>query len=63
MPAALEQDWRAEVPESLWRKVREIPCDSQSPLFGDQRSERLEALRRETAGHNLLDCAIQAVVR
>ena len=64
LPAALEQDWRAEVPDSLWRKMREILGDSQSSLFGHQPSERLVALRRETAGHNLgnvfLDCAIQA---
>ena len=67
LPAALEQDWRAEVPDRLCRQVREILGDSQSVLFGDQRSERLEALRRETAGYVLgnafLDYAIQAAER
>ena len=67
LPAALEQDWRAEVPDSLCRQVRNILGDSQSSLFGDQRAERLEALRRETAGYNLgnafLDYAIQAAER
>ena len=62
--AALEQDWRKEVPDSLCRTVRYILGDSQSSLFGDQRSERLEALHRKTAGYNLgnvfLDCVIQA---
>ena len=64
LPTALEQDWRGEVPDSLLRTVRFILRDSQSSLFGDQRSERLEALHRKTAGYNLgnvfLDCVIQA---
>ena len=67
LPVALEQDWRAEVPDRLCRRVREILGDSQSSLFGDQRFERLEALRRETAGYVLgntfLDYAIQAAER
>ena len=64
LPEALEPDWRAEVPESLCRQVRNILGDRQISLFGDQRTERLKALRRETAGRNLsgifLECAIQA---
>ena len=67
LPAALEQDWYAEVPDTLRRQVREILGDRQDPLFGDQRSQRLETLRRDTAGHNLgsifLDNAIQAAQR
>ena len=67
LPAALEQDWYAEVPDTLRRQVREILGDRQDPLFGDQRSQRLETLRRDTAGHNLgsvfLDYAIQAAER
>ena len=67
LPAALEQDWRAEVPDSLCRQVRKMLGDSQGSLFGDQRAERLEALRRKTAGYNLgnafLDYAIQAAAR
>ena len=67
LPAALEQDWRAEVSDRLCRQVGEILGESQSSLFGDQRTERLEALRRDTAGYNLgnafLDYAIQAAER
>ncbi len=67
LPEALEHDWRAEVPDSFCRRVRDILCDSQSSLFGDQRAERLEALRGETAGYALgntfLDCAIHAAAR
>ena len=67
LPTALEQDWRAEVPDTLCRQVREILGDSQSSLLGDDRAERLEALRRQTAGYPLgdalLDYAIQAAER
>jgi len=67
LPEALGQDWRAEVPDSACRRVREILGDNQSSLFGDQRAERLEALRRQMAGYNLgnafLDYAIEAAAR
>lgn len=67
LPTALEQDWRAEVPDSLRRQVREILGDSQDSLLDDGRAERLEALRRQSAGHALgntfLDYAIQAAER
>ena len=67
LPEALEHDWRAEVPDSVCRRVRDILGDNQSSLFGDQRAERLEALRRETAGYALgnalLDYAIEAAAR
>lgn len=67
LPEALEHDWRAEVPDSVCSRVRDILGDSQSSLFGDQRAEWLEALRGETAGYALgnalLDYAIHAAVR
>ena len=67
LPEALEHDWRAEVPDNVCRRVRDILSDSQSSLFGDQRAKRLEALRRETAGYALgntfLDYAIRAAAR
>ena len=67
LPAALEQDWRGEVPERFCGHVRNILRDNQSSLFGDQRTERLEALREETAGYALgnafLDYAIQAAAQ
>lgn len=67
LPEALEQDWRAEVPDSICRRVRDILGDNQSSLFGDQRAERLEALRGETAGYALgnalLDYAMEAAAR
>lgn len=67
LPAALEQDWRAEVPEKFCGQVRRILGDEQSSLFGDQRAERLEALRGETAGFSLgnafLDYAIQTAAQ
>ena len=53
LPAALAQDWRAEVPSSLCGLVRDILSDSQRSLFGDDRAERIEALRRKTAGYAL----------
>ena len=66
LPDALKQDWRAEVPDSVTNQVRDI-LDSQSSLFGDERAERLEALRGGIAGYNLantfLDYAIQETVR
>ena len=66
LPEALEQDWRAEVPDRLCDKARDIFDNKQSSLFGDQ-ANRLEALRRETAGYNLgnafLDYAIQAAAQ
>ena len=67
LPAALEQDWRTEVPDILRREVRKILGDRQSLIFSEQRSQQLEGLRRESAGHNLgnvfLDYAIQAADR
>ena len=67
LPEALEHDWRAEVPDSVCKRVRDILGDKQSSLFGDQRADRLEALRGEAAGYALgnalLDYAIEAAAR
>ena len=67
LPEALEQDWSAEVPDSICRGIRDILGDNQSSLFDDQRVERLENLRNETAGYLLgnvvLDCVIEAAAR
>ena len=67
LPKALGQDWRAEVSDSTIGRIRSILGDCQDSLFSDQQVGRLEALRRETAGHNLtntlLDYATQATDR
>ena len=67
LPEALEKDWRAEVPDSVCRGVRDILGNNQSSLFDDRRAERLEALRRKAAGYALgnalLDYAIEATAR
>ena len=46
IPAALEQDWRAEVSPNLTRQILVILQDNQNSLFGDQRIEKLEVLRK-----------------
>ena len=62
--AALEEDWRKEIPDSYVRKVREILSDSQTDFFCDQRTEKLELLQKEAAGSPLavlfLDYVTQA---
>ena len=67
LPQALEQDWCAEVSDSTISQIRSILGDRQDSLFSDHQARRLEALRRETVGHNLtntlLDYAIQATDR
>ncbi len=50
---ALEQDWRAEAPDRFCRRVHNTLGNNQGPLFGDQLADRIEALRRETAGYPL----------
>ena len=66
LPEALKQDWRDGVPDSLISQGRNI-LDSPDSLFGDQRAERLEALRGEIAGYPLgnalLDYAILTAKR
>jgi hypothetical protein len=65
LPAALQQDWNAEVSGPFLRQLQDILGDSDSGLFGDRRIDRLDALRLEAAGFPLagvvLDCAIQAI--
>jgi hypothetical protein len=67
IPRALEEDWRVEVPRSLQKQVQEILRHSQASLFGDNRMEKLEALKNQTAGYPFasvfLDCAIQVVAK
>ena len=64
LPAALEQDWRSEVPDNLCRKIRRVLADTEGSLFDDQ-INRLDSMRTETAGlplsQTLLDCTIMAV--
>ena len=66
LPAALAQDWNAEVPAGLLAEIRKVVGDRQKSLLGDDRLDRLEALRTLAAGRALsgvlLDCAMQAVV-
>lgn len=58
---ALESDWRDGVPEQVLDDIRSLFLDPQGDLFAQQRIDRLEALRRSTAGHGIarlfLDCA------
>lgn len=65
LAAALEADWRAEVPDSLVRCMRRILDDPQGELFRDSTIAQLEQSRDKAAGRPLagalLDCAIQAV--
>ena len=62
---ALQQDWKAEIPLDLLRKLRGIVCDRQGILFNDGRRDGLEALRPLATGHTygsvFLDFAIVAV--
>lgn len=65
LPAALEQDWKAEVPAEVLARVRNVLGDQQPSLLGDHRLDRLEALRTAAAGFALcgvvLDCAARGV--
>lgn len=65
VPAALEQDWKAEVPDEVLGHVRNVLDDQQPLLLGDDRLDRLEALRTAAAGFTfcgvVLDCAARAV--
>ena len=64
LPAALEQDWRAEVPQSLCRKIQGVLNNSQGTLFADVLT-RLESLRTHAIGlplsDTLLDCTMMAI--
>ena len=61
---ALEQDWRAEIPASLVRKVQTVFQDNQISFFGDKRLQKLEVLKSDAIGYPLanvfLDCTTQA---
>ena len=63
LPAALEQDWRAEVSESLCRKIRGVLADPQGYLFGDVITQ-LDSITAASAGSSLsqtlLDCTMVA---
>ena len=65
LPAALAQDWKAEVPLGVLVGMRNVFRDRQTSLLGDDRFDRLEALRTLAAGHVLcgvlLDFAMRAV--
>ena len=65
LTGALQRDWNVEVPESLVGRLRSILDNRQSDLFGESATERLEALKGETADSPLvgtvLDCAAQAL--
>lgn len=65
LAAALEADWRAEVPDGLVRRMRRILDDPQESLFRDSTIAQLEQSRDEAAGHPLagalLDCTIHVV--
>ena len=65
LTGALQRDWNVEVPESLVGRLRSILDDRQGDLFGESATERLEALKGETADSPLagtvLDCAAQAL--
>lgn len=61
LPAALEQDWRAEVPQSLCRKIRDILNDRESTLFPDIVT-RLESLRTHATGLPLSDMLLDGTM-
>ena len=67
LPQALEQDWHAEIPQSLCRQMRTILKDPQGSFFPDQKVEQLDALRDSTVVHPFssvfLDCAIHEVTK
>ena len=64
LPAALVEDWRKEIPDSIVRKVREILSNSQTDFFCDPKTKQF-ALLQEAAGYPLavlfLDYVTQAV--
>lgn len=65
LPKALEQDWRAEIPKSLCKRIRESISPEQGSLFSDSQLSGLRALRRQFAGSPLasvlLDCVSEAI--
>ena len=63
LQAALEEDWRSEVPISLFQKIRVTLSDSQGQLFQDMVPERLQLLQAEAAGHLLGDRLVGQAIR
>ena len=65
LAAALQGDWRDEIPPGFVGDLRNVLDDHQGELFGESVIERLQALSGETAGRplasTLLDYAAQAV--
>ena len=50
---ALMQDWRKEVPDSLWRRTLDILCGTQGSLFGEQLIDQIKDLHGSFAGYPL----------
>ena len=50
---ALMQDWRKEVPGSVWRRTLDILCGTQGSLFGEQLIDQIEDLRGTISGYPL----------
>ena len=67
LQAALETDWRKEVPSRLLQRVGSILRAPLLPPFRNTLTTRLEALKLETAGYplgdTLLDHAIRSVTK
>lgn len=64
--AALEEDFREEVPQPILAAIRNVLDDGlQRSLFFNQKVAELTALKRSAAGHPLaaivIDCTIQSV--
>lgn len=67
LPNALAQDWRAEIPPVLCKRIRELVNPDQGLLFSDSQQSSIQALRRQFAGSalapTLLDYLSQALTR
>lgn len=63
LQAALEGDWRREVPISLLQTIRRTLSDSQGQLFQDLVPERLQRLQAEAAGYPLGDRLVWQAIR
>ena len=50
---ALVQDWRKEVPDSLWRRTSDILYGTQGSLFGEHLIDQIEDLHGTVAGYPL----------
>lgn len=65
LPAALGQDWAADVQPGFTRRLQDILVKSDDDLFGDRRIDRLNAERADAAGRPLagvlIDCLIHEI--